>query len=275
MKKYEFNGKWNSTIELEFFTQLNSDKFYRYETRISHKRLLESGRVPLSITDERTINPDPEEEQINAINFILNNEEKIYQEVFKNLKEIIIPDAKKNFDLDNEDKATVEYWFPKLQSIADMNKTLGIGGIGVDIEYRNGIAWTSYMFDFSAEEEHGLIMTFEGDKFLDFGAIGDYTHEKIMTKEEFRKYVEKLNRRHPYQIYEPNSKYGILKPWQIRANDYYPIGILREGKREDLINYLTNNLQIAKEKMDLMVRNAEYLNFDEIRNELNELKRKL
>lgn len=275
MKKYEFNGNWNSTIELMFFTRLNSDKFYRYETRKSHRKLLELGKVPLSITDERTINPVPEEEQINAINFILNNEEKIYQAVFKNLKEKIIPDAKRDFDLDAEDEETKEYWFPKLQSIDDMKKTLGIGGIGVDIEYRNGIAWTSYMFDFSAEEEHGLIMIFEGDKFLDFGAIGDYTHERIMTKEEFSKYVEKLNRRHPYQIYEPNSKYGILKPWKIRANDYYPIGILREGKKEELINYLINNPQIAKEKMDVMLRNSEHLKLDEITNELNELKIKL
>ena len=275
MKKYEFNGKWKMEIELEFFPRLNSDKFYRYETRSSHKILLSKGKVPLSITDERTINPDPEPEQINAINFILNNEEKIYKSVFKNLKEIIIPDAKKDFDLEDEDEETIEFWFPNLQSIDDMKKCLGIGGIGIDIEYRNEIAWTSYMFDFSAEEEHGLVMTFEGDKFLDFGTIGGYTHEKIMTEKEFRKYVKKLNLKHAFQIYEPNLKYGVLKPWQKSANGYYPIGILREGKKDELIEYLENNPQIAIEKMDVMLRNSEYLKLDEITNELNELKRKL
>ena len=275
MKKYEFDGKWNTEIELEFFTQLNSDKFFGIEMWNSHKILLESGRFPISITDERTMNPNPEEEQINAINFILNNEEKIYKSVFKNLKERIIPNVKKYFDLENEDEEIIENWFPLLHSIEDMKKTLGILEVEVDIEYRNGIALTSFLFEFSAEQEHGLKMTFEGDKYLDFGDCDDNTLKKIMTENEFRNYNEKLKIRYPFQIYEPDLKYGVLKPWQEYANDFYPIGILREERKDELIDYLKDNPQIALEKMDTLLLNSVQLKLSEITNELNELKREL
>lgn len=274
MRKFEFTGKWKFEIESKFFSKLNSNKLFRHESFDEHRALLNKLKVPLNITDERTLKPDPEIEQINAINFILNNEEKIYQSIYRNLKEFVIPETKKHFDLENEDMETVNYWFPKLSSPEDMKNTVGILGISVDIEYRNDIAWTSYMFEFSADEEHGLIMNFEGDKFLYFGEL-DTSHSQIMTKDEFNKYVRKLNKSHPAQIHEPDPKYGVLKPWQIDANDFYPIALLREERNEELFNYLLDNPKVAKKKMDTLLNNSTALKYDRITNKLNELKREL
>ena len=274
MRKFEFTGKWKFEIESKFFSKLNSNKLFRHESFDEHRALLNQLKVPLNITDERTLKPDPELEQINAINFILNNEEKIYQSIYRNLKEHVIPETKKYFDLENEDKETIDYWFPKLTSPEDMKNTIGILGISVDIEYRNDIAWTSYMFEFSADEEHGLIMNFEGDKFLYYGER-DASHSQIMAKDEFNKYVKKLNKSHPTQIHVPDPKYGTLKPWQVDANDFYPIALLREKRSEVLFKFLSGNPIIAEKKMETLLNNSKALKFDEITNKLNELKRKL
>lgn len=274
MKKFEFIGKWKFDIESKFLSKLNSDKLFRHNLYAEHRSLLNKGKVPLSITDERTFNPEPEIEQINAINFILNNEEKMYQSIFENLKENVIPETKKYYDLGNEDKETLDYWFPEISSPDDMKKTVGILSIYIDIAYRNGIAWTGYMFEFSADEEHGLLMTFEGDKFLYYGER-DASHKQVMTKDEYDKYIEKLNRKHPTQIYDPDPKYGSLKPWQLDANDFYPIALVRENRKEELFNLLLSNPIIAKHKIETLLNNSKALKFDEITNKLNELKRKL
>jgi len=276
MKKYQFKGKWQDEIELEYFPNLNSDKFFGSDGRKSHKNLLLNNKIPIIITDERTLDPDPIKEQINAINYILNNENKIYQSIYTNLKEIIIPNEKKNnIDLEDEDEDVIEYWYPELNSIVDMEKALGIISIEIDFQYRNKIAWTKYLFEFSAEEEHGLSMVFEKDKFLNHGTIGGYSHAGIITKEESTNYYNKFEEPRPIQIYQPNSKYGVLKPWQKSANNFYPTGILREGRKDELIKYLNENPQIALKKIDNLIRNSEYQNFDEITQELHKIKNKL
>lgn len=275
MRKYKFKGKWTDQIESIYFSQLNSDKFFKHEMWEKHKVILENGRVPIVIKDERTVTPDPTSEQINAINFILNNEVKVYDSVFQNLIRTVYPNAKKYYDLENEDEETVKYWFPALNSISDMENTLGIMEIEVDIEYRNEMALTHYVFEFSGEQEHGLKMTFDGDKFLGFGDRDDDTMRKILTESEYLNYQQKLQIKHPLQIYKSDSKYGVLKPWQEYSNDFYPIALLKEEMNEELFNYLVRNPIIAKEKMDTLLNNSKALKFNEVTNKLNELKSKL
>lgn len=270
MIEYSFKGNWKDELELNYFTRLDSNKF-----NSSPKDLLKSGKVPFLIWDERTMNPDPLEEQINALNFILKNEEKVYKSLFNSLKEVIIPDAKKYYDLENEDEEIIQNWFPKINSIDDMKEIVGIYEIQIEMQHKNGIAWTSFLFDFSADQEHGLKMTFEGDNFLNFSDSDGNTLKEIMTKHDYQKYQESLVINYPYQIFKPDSKYGVLKPWQAYANEYYPIGILREGRKQELIDYLSNNLEVAKVEMETLLVNSTQLRLDEITYELNELKKKL
>ena len=181
MKTFEFKGEFQDLIESQFFCALNSDKFFKYESLKTHQEELQSGNVKLHITDERIIDYDPAIEQINAINHFLNNEEIIYQQVYKVVKEKILPNEKSYYSQDDYNAEELDWWFPELKSIEDLQQVLGFRTLRIDILYRKQIALTYFDFEFSADEEHGLTLVFEGNKFLDYGPFGGFDPQNMLS----------------------------------------------------------------------------------------------
>lgn len=241
MYKYKFDGNWYTILTLPTLSKFCFEK------------TIETEKIAVYITDERDFYPYPTKEQISAIEFIANNESVIYNKVCDAMREKIIP-----------------YWY---QIDSDFTTDLGIilnptneqiknyirlTNLSIDIHYISDTALVNYYFQSIFDTEHGLCMAFQNDIFLDFGTIGDYTHEKIMTTEEFNIYIEKLNKKYPTKFYFPNPETGKLKPWQESANSYYPFGLLHENKTNELIKYLYENPNILKESIKKLIEVANF-----------------
>lgn len=253
---YKFKGKYQDLLKSKFFSNLSSDKFFKYASLKEHQNELSNGFIKLNITDERTIEYHPTFEQIEAINYFIVNEERIYQEVFNQVRQTILPTEKTYYDIKDYNNDELNYWFPKLDSIEDLKEVLGFSSIGIDIAYRNKVALTNLNFEFSANEEHGLTIVFERDKFLAYGQTSGYDHQGIMSEREFKEYLNKLNKKHPLQIWEAENESGKLKPWQERANQYYPFGLIYENRPKELIMYLKRNKEYAEQEIDKLIENS-------------------
>lgn len=273
MNRFKFKGDYQDSIESKFFYKLSSDKFFKFESLKQHQKELINGRIKLHITDERTVEYDPAVEQLTAINYFLENEEEIYNQVYKLVKEKILPKEQTHYNTDDYDEEELNWWFPNLNSVEGLKEVIGFRTLRIDILYRNKIALTYLDFEFSADEEHGLTIVFEGNKFLDYGPFGGFDPKNMLTVNEYEEYISNLNRKHPLQIWEPQNKYGKLKDWQIRANKYYPFGLIYEDRREDLTEYLINNKTIAISQIDELIKNAEWHKRTEVKKELIRLKK--
>lgn len=69
----------------------------------------------VTISDELNDDADPTKEQINSINFIIDNSDRIKQSLFKAL-EIKYPKLKEMYGYDENDEDSRE-WFPDINSI--------------------------------------------------------------------------------------------------------------------------------------------------------------
>lgn len=254
MTKFEFKGQWFEDIKLEKLSTINYSSYYGKRNNNS--------LIRVSIVDERNYYPYPSIEQIAAIEYIMNNEEEIYHSIYKALKNTIYPVGICHYEGET----------PSLNSAGDMSNIIGLSGIVIDIYSNAGIAWTTYYFDYLFDTEHGLSIVFQGNNFLDFGQIGGYTYENIMSKEDFNMYVERLNVRYSLQIHKPNLITNKLKPWQIRENEYFPFGLIHAERFEELIKYLIDNPEQKNKNLEHLIEIAQQNNTYALEKELLKLR---
>ncbi len=236
MYKYKFDGNWYTVLTLPTLSKFCFEK------------TIKTNNIALYITDERDFYPYPTKEQINAIEYIANNELLIFNKVCDTMRGKIIPHW---FKVDSD--YTMDLGVVLNPTNEQIKNYIGLTNLSIDIHYVNNTALVNYYFQSIFDTEHGLCMTFQNDNFLDFGTIGAYTHENIMTNEEFEIYIEKLNKRYPTTFYLPDSETGKLKPWQESANSYYPFGLLHENRNDELIKYLKENPNILKENIKKLI----------------------
>ncbi|MFK7937315.1 MAG: hypothetical protein AB8G22_27625 [Saprospiraceae bacterium] len=112
MKSFEFKGDWEFVYQFEAFKGLQSRRG-AYTSIDSEKE--SNGKVSVTISDEINDDTNPTEEQINSINFIIDNPDKIKQSLF-NALEIKYPKLKEMYGYDENDEDSRE-WFPAINSI--------------------------------------------------------------------------------------------------------------------------------------------------------------
>lgn len=268
MKSFKFKGDWVEQIELTKLSKLNSDKFFGYDGTKNQKELLSKSLITVRIDDEIDDNPDPRIEQINAINFILNNEDGILNSIFLAMKNVIYPFWKLVPDMEIND-----YWFPKLEGMDDLYNILGMSEISISNILKDNLAYSIFYFRFSVDMEHGLAIVMYGDEFVEHESIGDLSFEKTVEHStgSYEDYIAKINKRPELKIYDPHPKYGKLKPWQITANEYYPFRLLHNDRNEELKIYLNNNPDALKKIGANLLQVANYYKKIEIINYLNKV----
>jgi len=265
MGKFTFNGEWKLDLNLIEISKLNSDRFYKYEIRQSHKEKLLNEKVPVTIYDEHTENPDPIPEQISAIDWIVDNQNEILKTVFNDLINIVWPHYIKIWKNDSEN----EYSYPKISNYQELDKALGIDSIGIHCDKADGISYYSMFFSFCTDEEHGLALIYHKNRLIDFGGIGDVDNKKILEDQgiSFDDWFDirmKLKEKKILKLYTPHPKYGKLKPWQESDNKYFPFGLLHANRIEDLISYLKSNNDLAKQIIPDLIKIAEHKNKNEL-----------
>lgn len=272
MDKFTFVGNWNFESQLPVLAQLKSNRFYKYETRRTHKEKLDGGLVTIRIYDEETDEPDPREEQIRCIDWIIANQSQIWRRLYISLNEKVFPYYLALWNDDPND----EYRYPKLNSIDNLPEAIGMDSIGIHFDHKDNISYYTMYFSFCTDEEHGLAVTLHRDRMINFGSIGDMDNRKVI-EDLGLNYDDWLNDRlsrkekKTVQLYSPHLKYGKLKPWQESANKYYPYGLLHADRDSDLINYLRDNPTVRNEELESLIQIAERNKKHDLLKELRQL----
>lgn len=238
MKSFNFNKSWLPKINLETLTKLGNEKIFNPKSHLEWIRTLyddhKNQKIQLRIEAARNENDIPEEYQINAIEYILNNEKEIYQQIYENLKNKIYPyyselleeELEKDFPIDN------------LEMMPDV---LGLIEIQVTLMHRNNMAWCTYIFEWQGEQEHGLSMLFEGSKFLKHDSAGDMWFSGIVPDDELEILRKEWNKEMPKQLYYPNSNLRSYKPWQLELSINYLLELLKNDEVEQFKNIVSSN----------------------------------
>lgn len=248
MKEFSFNGDWRTTIESNWLCKLRSDKFYKPDSHLEWRRnlykTLHSGKVVLHITDEINENIEPEKEQSNTINYILNNEEKIFNKIYEVFKNNVI-----KYFLSYEHYPMEDQTFHLIKSIEELPNHLGLNEISISNCYKDGYALYVLNFEFDGDDEHGLCMVFQKDEFLRHDEIGGLSFEGLIDKIEYDDLVRRWNIRPDKKFYPLNSKYKKNKPWRQRANESYIKHLLHEKDNKEIIKLINEGKIIKDEKI--------------------------
>ena len=231
-QSFEFKGDWELELKLEKFKVLDNSKYKKGSKNPSE------GLFKFEIFDEFNSNPDPEQYQFNAINFLLNsdNQSKVLTSLLKYSRDTIYPHYK-TFMLESE----YPECYPQLNTIEDLNKLYGINRIVIKrIEHED---FAYYFFDCSSclDYEHGITVTLYKDTVIDHGESWDdkkvCEHKGIDYTSYHEKAVKDYNHREVI-LTKPHEKYGKLKPWQKDQNESYPVGLYHANRLSDFKNAL-------------------------------------
>ncbi len=237
MTDFKFTGDWNTVLSLDKLTLLQNDRFFQYSKDIKEK--LANKLAELNIIDGFQHNPDPSNEQLEAIRFIQTNEQLILQRIFEYVKDVVYPFMKTM--VDNE-----EWFFPKLETIIDLENVLGLISIDLLQESKDSISYYAINFEATWDDEHGFHILFHKDKILDHGEAWLFDLKKVCedcgadyekTIHDFMYWDETIN-----DFIIPNPKYGKLTPNQIRANETLPYRLIKNKQEGKLLEYINNGL---------------------------------
>jgi hypothetical protein len=245
MVKYSFTGDWEFKMPLESFSEVFTfdwiDSTYR-------KREL----IDIKILDVHNENPVPEPEQLNAINYLIFNQEKVIQEIFRALTFKIIPYFKSILGEDSD-------IFIPLNKETDMANILGIGSVLIFNRFKNDCTYVMLYFNsFRYDKEHGLNLVFYKDRFIgtheDFKEA--YEDMGLDYKEILREMSLKNQRQHEnkdYRFHETKSNQYSIKPWQQHENRIYPFRLLQTDQQDKFIDFMeSKGLQLNYDKSSLM-----------------------
>lgn len=224
-RHFKFNGDWEYTIELPMLSGFQ-ERNGAYTSVSSGKP--NAGLFKLEFEDDLTDNPDPYPQQLNALNFILENQEKISQAIItRALTEI--EEIKINYGLENEE----EYQNLSEQKIRSL---IGISSILIKIISKDGFSYFDISGGCKWDEEHGLNILFHKDRAISFGGIdGSSTHDAEKDNGTADKEVNRHLQKEKPQKYSPHPKYNKLKPSQKAANETYELTLISNGYNADFI----------------------------------------
>ena len=124
MKEFKFKGDW------EF--KLNLNEFFNSNYRWSKKMDPQNAKPNVKIVDLKSYDPDPLKEQINTINFIINNESRVLESICKELVPINNDYGERSGEYD---------WFPERLTPENLGEVLLIQEISILKEHKDDQAY--------------------------------------------------------------------------------------------------------------------------------------
>jgi len=232
MEKFVFDGDWSFDIDLPVLSKI-TDKYW-YGSNIEHPSLqkLESGKVKIQILDRRDDSPDPEQAQLNTIEYIQLNEKVLVESLIDHLDRVVNP-VYHGYCGDEE-------LLERVSTLEDLGRTIQMDQIQILNEEKDGLAYFAFMVEYIGDYEHGLVLTYYKDKMLGFAGSWEVDYDAIIkdmggiSDEEYQQNVER-NTYGENMIHIPHSKYGKLKPWQIEATGSQLTRLLKDEANNQLI----------------------------------------
>jgi hypothetical protein len=213
--EYKFDGNWSFQIELDSFNQLE------YENT--------SKSIEIIIRDFLDEEFEPSSEQVNTINFLIDNHETIVEclleKVWSNWKEICNDYSLK----DNTE-------FPKIESKNDLKKVICIKTIYIQPLHKNGFSYYGLEGNCMWDEEHGLGFINHKDRIIEFGGA----EEADASGREINDHPDNVRSRDPEKpkLYKCHPVFETFKPSHKEANQNYPHKLIESGLNEEFIDYL-------------------------------------
>ena len=248
MSNFKFNGDWEFEFQFDAFKGLQSRR--GAYTSLSSKGSSD-GMVRVVIEDELNDAPDPYPEQINAINYLIENPDKIKQTLFKALEKQY-PKFKKLYGYDKDDEEHQKD-FPPISALGDFKNVFSVNCAFILTPYKNDIAYIGLGCRCTWDEEHGLGFLLHKNRCVNIGqadiafsgweALKD--NETYEQKKKEWDEIRQNSKRQPPKKYLPHPKYGKLKPLQKNANDNYEFYLIRDGFNDIFFDL------IEKSKIDI------------------------
>jgi hypothetical protein len=243
MNKFEFNGNWQTEIELLDFRKFNNIEFYSKKSQ----EKASIGQFSISIEDALNENPDIEIEQLNAIHFLQNNQKALISFFFNYFKDIIYPYSQE--DLSFEDYPEC---YPALNTEDDLFELLGLNEIIIKTLHKDSCAYIMYGFTTMIDIEHGCNITMHKLTPIEHNATYNYEDEKICedlgldySKYKTTKYEkDEQIRLSEGVLYQPNPKFNKLKPWQEEDNIEELFKLMRNNEFQQFKNLCNQNLNL-------------------------------
>jgi len=217
MKPFEFTGDWEFAMHLDKFMASNSN----WGDNIGNNK--NSNLIKCSILDLKTYDPDPIEEQLFSIQYLIKNQTKVLEFLCAAFDTINRKYGESRGEHD---------WYPAKLSVEEFGKTFFISSIEILTEYKDGHAYLQFNGEYRGDYEHGLIVVMHFDKLIGYTQIGEDVYKEIYDDlgEEgiaFRQFNIDHQNFEKDKVHQPLPKYGKLKPWQLTATGEYFDNLIR------------------------------------------------
>lgn len=243
MEEFIFNGDWEFKLDLKgiFNSNLN------WRDKMDPQR----AQPNVKIVDSKSYDPDPLVEQINTLNYIINNEEKVLESACKALNPI---------NQDYGERCGMYDWFPKELNPENLGKVLLIQEISILKEHKNNLSYYELSCGYKGDEEHGLIIVMYKGQLMDYSAIGemDYTNLYKDLGERAKIFIAKNIAENEFQAPQMQKvlpKYGKYKPWQKELLVDYLSKLLRTQENEKLKEIISSGEYDVNHRIDDYNRN--------------------
>ena len=261
MEIFKFNGDWQYELNLHEFQKSNSKWNRNPDSKISNRP------VKLKILDLKNFDPDPLPEQIESINYIINNEKLVLDSLCRVFKTI-----NKHYG----DRGGDHDWYSNEMKFNELGTIFLISEIEIFTEHKNGKAYVQFSGEYKGDHEHGLIVIMHGDKLIGFDQIGEDGYKEVYEDlgELGKKFID-FNIKHQTfgegMIHNPLIKYGKFKPWQELVLTEYFEHLLRTKNNQKIkdivinekfdINYPIEDNEKSLTDLAAYFGNAEILDF--------------
>lgn len=264
MRTFEFQNNWRPKIELPQLSKLNAEWLLNtnYTDEIFNRN--KTGLVEFEILDIHNNEYTPSDNQLEAINYILNHENLIRAEIIESFNTVIIPSIKeKDIDFDLEDNPYP--LFDELQKPESNIALLLITILGNSKEDQS-----FYKLDFEVEFYSGLSVIYHKDNYVKYGytrSLDDFSLEEELGSE----FINPYEYAEEFKFFNPPSNPGEnLKPWHLDSNRIYPLKLIRHNKVKAAIEFLNSEKAINTD-WDALMSNAKYLKENSDYNSMDEI----
>jgi len=231
MKHIDLNGDWTYNLNLAALSGFQSRN--RVYTSIDTEKI-SNGDIVVEFEDDLSEIPDPYQEQINALEYLINNQDKVIKSVVDKIKNEL-PEVIINYDL-QEDK--------NYQTINDetIKKLIGFSSIYIHIPSKESVSYIDLVGGCNWDEEHGLNVLLHKNRVVSVGGIDGNSHWKAI--KDNGTYEEIKDNHHEKTIpkkYTPHPKYNKLKPSQKSANESFEHNLIIGNHNDKFIELIENN----------------------------------
>lgn len=223
MAKFQFNGDWEFPIKLDAF-----------------EGYLDNGKdLLIRFEDDFSDNPDPNLEQLNTFNYIIENQPLIRDCIFEKINEEM---PKLRAEWGNDEEMLSFYPFP---ATADTLKGfIFFRGFEIFNPHKEGYAYFGCYGECSWDPEHGIGFSLYKNEVIywgdsSYGPNSSKSANHTGQNEYWSKQYSDWNDKQPVFYDNKKLKYQRLKPRQQECNDDYIIQIIRKNRIQDLIHKLT------------------------------------